>query len=175
MALKLPGWLAIAYGVLTALLGIAILVWPGPTILVAVAFLAAQFVVSGAVNIGLALSKHLISGGDRALLGILGALSCLVALLVLRRPLQTVVIVTLLIGATWVVRGIVEMVTAIPGGRPHRGWSFAFGLISLIAGVVVLLNPEISLATFVWISGIWMLMQGIVIVVVATMRARAAK
>jgi uncharacterized membrane protein HdeD (DUF308 family) len=114
-----------------------------------------------------------IGGGERTLVVVVTALSFLVALLILRRPLQTLLVVTLLIGATWVVRGVLDMVTAIPGGGPHRGWSFVFGLLSLVAGVVVLANPGISLATFVWISGIWMIAYGIVIVASHFMRSRA--
>jgi uncharacterized membrane protein HdeD (DUF308 family) len=68
--------------------------------------------------------------GGRVLLGLLGALTILVGLLCLRAPLQTAVVLGLLIGATWVVGGVIGTFHAINDGpRGGRGWRIASGLL----------------------------------------------
>ena len=154
----LPSWAFVAYGVLTALLGVALLIWPGATLLVAVAVLAAQLFITGIVQIARAVAVSELSGGGRTLLVIGGVLSLLVAALVLRRPLQTLVIVTLLIGAWWIVGGVLDLVDAITGER--SGWAALRGVITFIAGMYVLLNPGLSLRTFVVVAGVVLIVQG---------------
>jgi uncharacterized membrane protein HdeD (DUF308 family) len=169
----LPTWAIVGYGVVTALLGVAILAWPGATLVVAVALLAAQLIIAGCVQVYRAFGPEADGAGDRTLLALAGALSLLVALLVLRRPLQTLVIITLLVGAWWIIRGVLDLVSAIPGGAPNRGWSLLLGAVSLVAGVYVLLNPGISLATFVLVIGAWMVVQGVIIAAAPLMLRRA--
>jgi uncharacterized membrane protein HdeD (DUF308 family) len=161
-------------GGLSIALGIAMLVWPGATLLVAIGLLALQLIVAGVVQVGLALGADQISGGDKALVVIGGALSILIGVLILRKPLQSLVVVALLVGAAWLVRGVADAVTAIPGGRANRGWSFALGLVSAVAGVYVLLNPEISLSVFVTVAGIWMIARGLILVAAVVVAGRSA-
>lgn len=164
-----PTWAVIAYGVVTALLGVALLVWPKATLMVAVVIFAIQLFVAGVVQLVRCLSPWAHGAGERTLLAISGALALLAALLILRRPLQTLGLVTLLIGAWWIVRGAMDIVSAIPGAVPHRGWGLLLGGISLVAGIYVLLNPGIALVTFIWIVGLWMIVAGAVVAVAAFM------
>ncbi len=169
----MPFGAAIAYGVLTALFGIVLLAWPGKTILVLLAFFAASLFVTGIGQIVAAFGRGE-SGGLRALLVLSGALSILVGVLVLRSPLQTLAIVTILLGAWWIVSGVVQVANGI--SRPaHRGWNIAMGAISVIAGFVVMLNPAISLVTLIWVSAIWMIVFGILAVVLAVAARNRAK
>lgn len=158
----LPTWVVVGYGIVTALLGVAVLAWPEITLLVAAALLAAQLIISGCVQVYRAAGPDAAAAGERTLFALGGALSLLVALLVLRRPLQTLVIVTLLIGAWWIVRGVLDLVSALPGAAANRAWSFVLGAIGLVAGLYVLLNPGISLTAFVVVTGVWMIAQGAV-------------
>jgi uncharacterized membrane protein HdeD (DUF308 family) len=166
--------LVLAYGVITACLGIAMLVWPGATLVVAATLFAAFLIANGVFQVIAAFSSTAVSGGIRAMLGLLGALSFLVGLLCLRRPLQTMVVIALVVGAWWLVSGVVETVAAIAGGTaPHRGWRIAMGLVSIVAGVLVLMYPGISLATFLLVAGIWLILYG-AIAVVSAFRVRSA-
>jgi hypothetical protein len=164
-----PTWAVITYGVLTALIGVALLVWPKATVKVVVVLFAIQLIVSGVIQLVRCVSPWAHGAGERTLLALSGALALLIALLLLRRPLQTLVVVTMVVGAWWIIRGVMDIVGAIPSGVPHRGWSVALGGISLVAGIFVLLNPEISLVTFVWIGGLWMMAFGILIAIAAFM------
>lgn len=163
----LPTWVTIAFGVLTTLIGVVLLAWPRATLSIAIVLFAAQLIVFGAIQLIRCVSPWVAGAGERARLAASGTLALLAALLILRRPLQSVVVVTLLIGVWWLVHGIMDIVGAVPAGGAHRGWSLFLGALSLIAGVYVLLNPGISLMAFIWVSGLWMIASGITVAVAA--------
>jgi uncharacterized membrane protein HdeD (DUF308 family) len=158
---EIPTWVPVAYGVVTALLGFAVLVWPKATVTVVVVVVAIQLIISALYQLFWAFSPNP-TGTERAVLAISGTLALLVALLLLRKPLQTVAIVTMLVGLWWIVRGILDLFQVMMGQTALRGWSFLVGLLTLVAGVVVLLNPAMALWVLVLI-GIWMIVSGLVI------------
>ena len=83
--------------------------------------------------------------GGRVLLGLLGALTILVGLLCLRAPLQTAVVLGLLIGATWVVGGVIGIFHAINAGPVViAARRMASGLLFVIGGTIVLISPGAS-------------------------------
>ena len=55
----------------------------------------------------------------------------------------------------------------------HWGWMMAFGIISLLAGLLVLVYPAISLLTLVIVLSVWLLMLGLMEITLA-IRARSA-
>ena len=160
-------WAVIAYGVLSSALGIALLVWPRITLAVTVALLSLQFIVTGIVQLARCLGPWAGGAGERAILGVTGALSLLAGLLILRKPLQTLVIVTAIVGACWILRGALDIISSLPGGAPHRAWSIFFGALSLAAGAYVVVNPALSLVTFVLVTAIWMILSGVTVAAAA--------
>lgn len=152
--------LLLAYGAITAILGVMVLAWPGATLLVVAALFAIYLLVSGVFDVVQAIAEDERSAGTRVLLGVLGALSILVGLLCLRSPLQTLAVIALLIGAWWLISGVIEIVTAItsPG---HHIWRLIGGAVSIVGGVIVILNPGMSLAVLTWFMGIWLVVYGI--------------
>jgi uncharacterized membrane protein HdeD (DUF308 family) len=158
----MPGWLTVAYGVVTALLGVAVVIWPKATVLIIVLLVVVQLIVSACYQLFWSLRSGL-TGLERALLAIGGTIALLIALLLLRRPLQTIVIMTMLIGLWWIVRGILDLFQATAVHGPLRGWTLLLGVVTPIAGLIVLLNPEISLRVFVAVAGLWMILSGILI------------
>jgi uncharacterized membrane protein HdeD (DUF308 family) len=166
--------LVLTYGLLTAALGVAMLVWPQATVVVAATLFAAFLIANGVFQVIAAFSSTAVSGGIRAMVGLVGALSFLVGLLCLRSPLQTVLVIALVVGAWWLVSGVIETVSAIAGGpSPYRGWRIAMGLVSVAAGVLVLMYPGISVGTLVLVLGVWLVVYGI-IAVVSAFRLRSA-
>ena len=152
--------LLIGFGIVTVLLGVAVLVWPDATLKVLLVLFAIHLFVSGVVNIAQAVRTDDLSGGSRTLVAIVGALSLLVGFLVLRSPLQTLLIATVLIGALWLVHGAFGIVAAFTGPADQRVWGAVMGVVSVLAGGFVLVQPGISLATMVWVLGIWMIIYG---------------
>jgi uncharacterized membrane protein HdeD (DUF308 family) len=110
------------------------------------------------------------------LLGLIGALSILVGLLCLRQPLQTIMILGLLIGATWVVGGIVTVVRAFGGqSEQSHGWTMTSGILSTIGGVVILVYPGISLVAIIWFLGVVLVVTGAVFVIGGFVARRPAR
>jgi uncharacterized membrane protein HdeD (DUF308 family) len=158
------GWV-LFYGILTLILGIMVLVWPGASLATIAILFGLQLLVAGIFEI-VAIFRHGESGGMRVLSAVLGVLSIIVGLWVLRNLLAAVGALAILLGIYWVVSGIIRTVDAIADSTtPARGWSIFGGLLSVIAGAVVFLWPGISLLTLIWVLGIWLVVWGIVIIV----------
>ena len=73
------GWV-FAYGVLTLIAGVAVLAWPGETLLVLAVLFGIQLIVSGIFRFVAALASSDLTGGTRVLLALLGVLSIIIGL-----------------------------------------------------------------------------------------------
>ena len=166
--------LVVGYGVVTILIGLVLAIWPGETLVVLAVLLSIQLMVNGIFSLVNAFAAHTVDGGVRALLGLTGALSIIVALLCLRAPLQTVVVIGLLIGAWLVISGLIEVFTAVLNDSHERGWRMFMGIVSVAAGSFLLVNPELSLNALVIVMAVWLFGYG-AIAVVAGLRLRSLR
>ena len=161
------GWV-LGFGIVTLLAGIVSVAWPDQTILVVAVLFAVQILVDGVFNLVRAIGGSGESGGFRVLLMILGIFSIIVGVLALQNIVQTVAVLVLILGAYWVVHGIIEAVVAIADrNMPHRGLQITAGVIGAIAGIVVLSYPITSIRTLAIILGIWLAVYGIMLIVLA--------
>lgn len=154
------GWL-MTFGVVTLLAGVAILAWPGPTVLVLALLFGAQLVVAGVFRFGAALASDDLSGGTRVMYALLGVLSVIVGLYALRHVLISVVALALLLGIYWIVNGSIEIFAALSQpGMPGRGWAAFMGVLSVVAGLIALVFPAISLLALAVVLGVWLVVFG---------------
>ncbi|MGB8500896.1 HdeD family acid-resistance protein, partial [Mycobacterium sp.] len=58
---------------------------------------------------------------------------------------------------------------------PGRGWEIFFGVISVLAGIVVMASPIRSLVLLAWLVGIWLIVMGIFEIVSAFGIRKASK
>ena len=166
------GWL-LTFGIVTVLVGIAALAWPGPTILVIAILFGAQLLVNGVYRFIHALTSE----ADRTLPQILLAVLAIVAgLLVLRAPAGAALLVPIVLGLFWTVSGLIETFHALTSRDvPSRGWTAIVGVLSVVAGVVVLAYPGIGLVTLTYLFGAWLVIYGAVAILRALrMRPHAA-
>ncbi|MFG2006260.1 HdeD family acid-resistance protein [Spirillospora sp. NPDC048911] len=154
---------SLAAGLLTLGLGIMVVAWPEATIKVVAWLFGLQLLILGVFRIVQAIVAD-DSGGARVLYALLGVLSVLVGVLVLRHLLQTVVVLALLLGTFWLVGGILEFINAVTDRHSeHRGWAIVLSLLSAIAGIVVLTWPGMTLLTLTVLTGIWFITWGLLI------------
>jgi len=147
-------------GVLSVILGVMVLAWPGKTIIVAAIFFGAYLLVTGISQVFHAFTLH-ISAGGRALLFISGAASLVLAVLCFKSLGNAVWLLAIWVGIGFIFRGVAEAATAISDPlTPSRGWQIFLGIITLIAGIVVLAAPFSSLATLTLVIGIWLIVIG---------------
>jgi uncharacterized membrane protein HdeD (DUF308 family) len=161
------GWV-LAFGIVTLLAGLLAVAWPGRTLVVIAVLFGVQLVAAGIFRFVAAFAADEASGATRVLLALLGVLSFVVGLYAVRHVLVTLAALALLLGIFWVVNGTVEAFTALSHrGMPGRGWTVLVGLLSVLAGIVVLAYPGISLATLAVVLGFWLLVLGVMEVVLA--------
>jgi uncharacterized membrane protein HdeD (DUF308 family) len=144
-------------GLLAVILGILVLVWPGISILVA------YLLVTGIAQVIFAFSLH-ISAGGRILLFISGAASLILAILAFRHFGQgyAVFLLAIWIAVGFIFRGVATTASAIDDPLlPGRGWAIFFGIINIIAGIVVLAYPFDSIVTLALVAGIWLIVLGV--------------
>ena len=149
-------------GILAVILGILVLAWPGPTIVVAAIFFGAYLLITGIAQVIFAFSLD-VSAGGRVLLFISGAASLILAVLAFRNFGEgyAILLLAIWIGVGFIFRGVATTVSAISDpGMPGRGWSIFFGIITIIAGVVVMASPFDSIAVLTLVVGIWLVVIG---------------
>lgn len=167
--------LVLAYGLVTLGLGVVMLVWPDETVAVFAVLVAIQLIIGGIFRIVTALGMSKYDGGMRALVGLSGGVALVVGLLVLREPLQSVLVLGMILGVWWLVVGVVDVISAIvsPSSR-GRGWDIAIGVVSMLAGGFLLVYTDLSLTVLVWFVGIWLVVAG-VMATVASFRLRSER
>jgi uncharacterized membrane protein HdeD (DUF308 family) len=156
-------------GVLTIAVGAMVLAWPGPTILVAATMFGVYLLVSGFAELFLAFTLPR-AAATRVLLFLTGALSLVLAILAFRHfgDGYAVLLLTLWIGIGFIFLGVSELAVAINDRNvPGRGWFVVFGVISVIAGVILLVWPFDSLVMLTLVSGVSLVILGVIQIVQA--------
>ena len=164
-------------GFLSLVVGGLILAWPGRTILLAAILFGVYLLITGIAQVIFAFSLH-VSAGSRILLFISGAASLILAVLAFRHfgkdDLTAILLLAIWIGIGFIFRGVATTISAISDpGLPGRAWSIFVGVISLLAGIVVLASPFASIVTLAIVVGVWFVVIG-VFEIVSSFRIRKA-
>jgi uncharacterized membrane protein HdeD (DUF308 family) len=152
-------------GLLSVILGVLVTLKPGNAVWVAAIFLGAYLLVSGIAQVIFAFSLH-VSAGGRVMLFISGAASLILAVLCFKdlgdESPMAILLLAIWIAVGFIFRGVSTAVTAISDpGMPGRGWAIFFGVISIVAGIVVMASPIDSLVLLAWVVGIWLIVMGV--------------
>jgi uncharacterized membrane protein HdeD (DUF308 family) len=110
---------------------------PGRTVLVLAVLFGVQLVLAGVFRFVAALASDDESEGTQVLLTLLGVLSFIVFTALSDRAMR------------------------------DRGWTIFMGALSVVAGVVVLVYPGISLITLAVVLGVWLLVYGVTEIMLA--------
>ena len=163
-------------GAIALIVGIFITVWPEKTAIAFVYILAIYLIIAGIAYVGLGIFSKGISGGARALDIILGVLFVIGGVLALVNAPQAATVLAvflgILIGILWIVEGIVALVQS--GDSPSRGWAIFFGILSILAGIVLLFSPLWGAVILFIIAGIGLIVLGIIQIVRAFTFGRGA-
>jgi uncharacterized membrane protein HdeD (DUF308 family) len=155
------GWV-LGYGIVTLAAGIAALVWPGVTLLAVAILFGVQLIFFGVFRFVSAFAEADESGGHRVLMALLGVLALIIGLYALRHVLLTIVALALLLGIFWVVNGATELFSVLSRRETaQRGWVAFTGVLSLIAGIILLVYPAISVVALAVVVGVWLVIFGL--------------
>ena len=159
------GWI-VAYGIASALAGVVAVLWPSTTLVVVAIIFAAQLVVGAVYQFVFAFAIPNESGWLRALIALLSVFSLVVAIYLFGHVGLTLLVLATLIGIYWIALGVVELFVAI--GRTEvagRIWVAVTGVLSIIAGGVVVISPISSLFFLTIVLGFWLVIFGVILVV----------
>ncbi|MFE7601978.1 HdeD family acid-resistance protein [Streptomyces sp. NPDC057494] len=161
-------------GLVSLVLGVLVLAWPEATLKVVGVLFGVYLLLSGVVQLVAAFGTHTTTA-LRVMAFISGALSILLGLFCFRGATQSILLLALWIGIGWLFRGIMQTVAAASDpATPARGWQIFLGVVSALAGIVLIVSPLESAAVLTVLGGIWLLVVGVAEIVTAFMvRSRA--
>ena len=153
-------------GAVALIVGLMITFWPKNSAVVLTVILGIYLIIAGLAYVGLGIFSKGISGGARALDIILGALFVIGGIVAVVNPSESAVVLGIflgiLIGILWIVEGVVALVQS--GDAPSKAWAIFFGILSIIAGIVLLFSPMFVVVLW-WILGISLIVLGIIQIV----------
>lgn len=154
--------LSLVYGIVTLGLGVTLAVWPRSSLAVIAVLIAVQILVTGVLRIVMAVLPVDLHIGDRILLTMTGAVALIVGLLCLRDPLQTMLALSIILGAWWVISGIVDIArTTLTERGAERALSIIRAALTTLMGCVLLVSPQLSLGLLVLVVSVWLIVIGI--------------
>jgi uncharacterized membrane protein HdeD (DUF308 family) len=161
------GWQATLFiGAVTLILGIIVTAHPSGSLNVIAVLLGVLAIVSGLFHLVRAFGR---AERNRTWQVISGLLLVVVGVVLIRHLDLTVAAIGLLIGITWIVQGVAALVGAFAGAGAIRLWWAVYGLVSLIAGIVVTASPVTSVTVLAVLLGIWFIIIGLFQIVLAFM------
>jgi uncharacterized membrane protein HdeD (DUF308 family) len=160
LSLAVRGVLALIFGVLT-------LVWPGITVLALAVLFAAYVIVDGIGMVAGGLARG--DQGRRWSYVLAGALGVVAGVVALVWPALTALALVLLAGAWAVVTGVLQVAAAVRLRRELRdAWVPAvLGVLSVIAGVLILVRPDVGALALATVLGVYGLVAGVTLLVAA--------
>ena len=164
-------------GAVALIVGILITFWPKDSAVVITILLGIYFIIAGLAYVGLGIFSKGISGGARALDIILGVLFVVGGVIALANTQATAVALAvflgILIGVLWIIEGAVAL--AQSSDASSKGWAIFFGILSIVAGVVLLFSPLWGAVILFIFAGVSLIVLGIMQIVRAFTFGRTAK
>jgi uncharacterized membrane protein HdeD (DUF308 family) len=161
-------WLFLLRGLAAIIFGGLAIMWPGATVVVLTAFIAAYALVDGVVAI--AAATRMRSAFDRWwVLLIQGIISTVFGVWAFINPLLSLLYIVISVSLWMFLAAIVQFMLA----RAHRAmgtspvWSILGGILSLVVAVVALAFPRLTVATVVLLVAWFALVIGVLQLVIA--------
>lgn len=129
-----------------------------------VALIGIYTVIAGiAVTVGAFFTEGLSFWG-RALRLIVGVIAVIAGVVYLVNPVTsaafTVIFAVVMIGVLWVIEGVVTFFEL--GSAPSKGWAIFYAIVSILAGIAVIISPFTGLKIMIMVMGISAIVWGLV-------------
>jgi uncharacterized membrane protein HdeD (DUF308 family) len=162
-ALANAAWQVLATaGAASIVLGVLVLAWPHVTLAVVGILFGIYLLASGVFQIAGAFGSH-VPGAMRAVWFVSGAVCIMLGLICFRGAAESILLLGLWIGFGWLLQGVMLTAVALSTeGLPARGWQLFLGVITAIAGIVLIVSPFTSIAALTLVTGIMAIVLGVV-------------
>jgi uncharacterized membrane protein HdeD (DUF308 family) len=156
---RLHSWKAsFLMGLATLILGVIVAFRPSGSLVVIAVLLGILMMFSGVFHIIAALDGPEQHRAWRAIAGVL----FIVGGIILIRHLQySLALIGLIVGFSWVIQGVSSLIGGITHRAGRGGWSILFGIVSVLAGIVVISVPISSIVFLATFLGIWFALMGV--------------
>jgi uncharacterized membrane protein HdeD (DUF308 family) len=146
-------------GLVTVVLGLIVAFRPTQSLTAVMILFGVLLIISGAYQVARAFGS---AEGDRLWRGIAAAAFIIAGLVMIRHMQFSLAVIGLVIGVTWVLQGVALLAMSLfTRPRAHAGWTAFFGVVSLVAGIVVMTAPAVSVATLTSLVGAWFVVMGL--------------
>jgi uncharacterized membrane protein HdeD (DUF308 family) len=98
---------------------------------------------------------------------LMGVVSVVAGVVVLAKPSNSLATLAVIFGIFVLVDGIVELVASLSGATPNRGLLAVVGVLSVIAGVLLIRHPLGGVRAVALVLGIWLIAAGVVRLIAA--------
>jgi uncharacterized membrane protein HdeD (DUF308 family) len=156
-------WTLLIKGLIALAFGIAAVFWPGPTLIALLYLFSAYIIVTGIMNIILGIFGHRVVMNMWLAVLLLGILEIAVGVYVIRNPGISLGVLILIIGFTFLLRGIWEVVAAFMASTPDRANKTLLilsGVLSILVGIYIVMQPAAGGLAFVWALGVYAIVVG---------------
>jgi len=153
-------WLLVLFGVVVLGVGVFFVVSPHETLTTFTVIAGILLLLDGVLAIVASIFGR---GEGRGLLALVGALSAIAGLVLIKKPFDTLLVFVLIFGVWLIVAGVVRFVAAFSEAEGRTG-NIVIALIDVIAGIVILSWPAPSLATLAVIIGIVLIFRGVLFI-----------
>ncbi len=157
---RLPWAVRLVLGLLLFALGALILLRPYDSLTVLIVLIGVALLVDGVARL---------DGAGRASLPWLqvaaGAVEIVAAVTVVAWPLISVPLLAVVVGATFIISGVSDLIEAVTPGQKRRLASIVLGLALVIFGVLTVLWPDVSLIIIAVAFAVRMIVFGVTVIV----------
>lgn len=169
-------WIFLLRGLFAIILGIIALLMPGITFTTLVIFLGAYMLIDGIFSVITAISGRKTMEYWGWVLAI-GLLSILAGIVTFMNPFVTGAALLYLVAFWAIVVGLLEIVVAIRLRKviTGEGWYIVAGILGIIFGILIILNPIAGAITITLIFGFYALIFGFILIFFAMRLKRRHK
>jgi uncharacterized membrane protein HdeD (DUF308 family) len=153
-------WLVVLFGVAVLAVGVFFVVSPHETLATFTVVAGIFLLVDGVLALVGSISGR---GEGRGVLALVGVLSIIAGLVLIKQPFSTLVVFALIVGVWFVVAGVARFVVGFAEPEARAG-NLLIAVLDVVAGIVILAWPGIGLSTFAAIVGIVLIVRGLLFV-----------
>jgi uncharacterized membrane protein HdeD (DUF308 family) len=156
-------WVPLVLGLLSLVAGVIVLIKPSNSLTVITVVIGIFILLDGVMQVYMGL-RHRVE--NSTMVAVIGVLDLIIGIILVRHPIAGVTAAALLIGIWLAAAGVLRLIVAfeIHGDRLGR---IVVGAIELLAGIVIIANPNIRLATLAVLVGISFILNAIALIVLA--------
>ncbi|ALG86878.1 HdeD family acid-resistance protein [Gordonia phthalatica] len=151
-------------GIASVILGVITLLMPGAALFTIAILFGVYLLISGIFQIASTFGVQNAHGWWRVLTFVSGAISILLAFVCFRNIESAVILLAIWVGIGWIFRGVAELsvFSDVASGLPGRGWGIFTGIITVVAGGMLIIWPISSIATLTVVTGVMLVVVGFV-------------